>query len=778
MIIAAGQEFSETIIERIRRRVSGDEGISRTKLSQEVCEWLDWRHKDGRVKEMNCRVALKGLEQAGVIELPAARAGAFFRRREPAAEPVEEWPVVSQSLKELGPVWLEEIKPGDKELSQKWWALMEQHPLKGGPLCGAQIRYLIGSRAGYLGGLSFSAAAFRLAARDRWIGWNEEQRKAGRERVVANSRFLLLPTVEVAHLASHVLGIARRRLADDWEARYGTRPALVETFVDPKEQSGTCYRAANWLFLGETSGRGRQGQRSGREAAQSKKQIWVYPLTKASRAELNGGKAEPAPTPQWPVKERVGADWAELEFSRCELGDARLHQRVTVLARDFYARPNANLPQACGNRAKTKAAYRFFDLEATTMKNLLAGHYAAAAERMSPEKVVLAVQDTTSLNYTTHREMKGLGPIHTSATGAQGLLLHSTHAFAVDGRALGYLDVQSWARDPEPLGKKAARRNLPIEEKESVIWLRSYRAVAELQPQMPATLLVSVGDREADIYELFRLAEETPDGPKLLVRSKSDRCLEEEQGRLKATMAALPVAGTYPLRVPRKGNQKARDTVMEIRFAPVTLKAPRRQLQADKTAPSLPVWAVLAQEVNPPEGITPLKWLLLTTVAVNSYQAAEEKVRWYQMRWSIEDLHRTIKSGCRIEQRQLGQADRLEACLAIDLVVAWRIYALKRLARQDPDAPCTVYFQDHEWKALVVFITRVPVPPEHPPSLRDATRMVAQLGGFLGRKGDGEPGTQTLWLGLQRLDDIANIFQFLRESMAATQPSVSSNTYG
>jgi len=139
------------------------------------------------------------------------------------------------------------------------------------------------------------------------------------------------------------------------------------------------------------------------------------------------------------------------------------------------------------------------------------------------------------------------------------------------------------------------------------------------------------------------------------------------------------------------------------------------------------------------------------------------------VRWGIEVLHRTLKSGCRIEQRQLAQADRLEACLAIDLVVAWRIYALNRLARKDPNLPCTVYFRDHEWKALVVFLTRDPVPPAHPPSLRDATRLVAQLGGFLGRKGDGEPGTQTLWLGLQRLDDIAHMYQFLNPSLAANQ---------
>ena len=171
------------------------------------------------------------------------------------------------------------------------------------------------------------------------------------------------------------------------------------------------------------------------------------------------------------------------------------------------------------------------------------------------------------------------------------------------------------------------------------------------------------------------------------------------------------------------------------------------------------LWAVLAREVDAPAGAEPVEWLLLTTVTVENFEQAVQRLQWYTGRWQIEVFHRTLKSGCRIETRQLGAADRLEACLAVDLVVAWRIAHLTKLGRETPEVPCTVYFEPHEWQALTAFVARRPEPSATPPSLREAIRLVASLGGFLGRKGDGEPGTQTIWLGLQRLDDIAAAWQ-------------------
>jgi hypothetical protein len=192
-------------------------------------------------------------------------------------------------------------------------------------------------------------------------------------------------------------------------------------------------------------------------------------------------------------------------------------------------------------------------------------------------------------------------------------------------------------------------------------------------------------------------------------------------------------------------------------------------------------WAVFAQEVgyDARRVSAPLSWMLVTTVETADLEAACQRLRWYTRRWGIEVYHRTLKSGCRIENRQLATAKRLEACLAIDMVVAWRVYHLVKIGRDSPDIPCTAYFEEAEWRALMAYATKDPTPRSQPPTLRDATRIVASLGGFLGRKGDGEPGTQTIWLGLQRLDDLTAMWCVMTGVPQIRGPTVSSQTgYG
>lgn len=765
-MLVVGREFSEDILSRIRSRVLDEPTLTRTALSREVCEWMEWQGEDGRAKDMSCRVALLKLSRRGLIELPAARDVSFARPSQPP-QAAPNWLRIEAPLAQLGRVWLLPVDSREAELSRNWWAMMQRHhPLGAGPLCGAQMRYLVACQAGVLGGLSFSAPAWRLAPRDAWIGWDDAARRTGLSKVVANSRFLILPGVQVPNLASHVLALALKRVRADWQARYAIAPVLVETFVDSTRYRGTCYRAANWRHLGQTQGRGRQDRAHATRG--TSKDIWAYALHARWQSILQGSAGTvPAPDPSPPSPAPL--DWAEQEFGGCELPDARLQTRLLSLARDFYARPTASLPQACSSRAKTKAAYRFLDHEQTTMDTLLQPHYRATQARMREERVVLAVQDTSSLNYTAHAATGGLGPIGTTAAGPQGLHLHSTLAFSVQGTPLGFIDVQCWARDADEFGKKAQRNRLPIEDKESYKWLKSFHATAAAQASCPRTTLVSVGDREADIYELFAQAAAHPDGPKLLVRAKHDRKLQDEQLRLWETMQARSVNTVQVLQVPRQGSRAARAARMDIRYAALSLVAPIGHKGA-----AIAVWAVLAQEQAAPAGVKPLEWMLLTTVEVSSAQQACQRLMWYSRRWGIEVLHRTLKSGCRIEQRQLGQADRLEACLAIDLVVAWRIYHLCQLGREDPQAPCSVYFEQAQWKALSVFTTGKAAPANEVPTLREMIRRVATLGGFLGRKGDGEPGTQTLWLGLQRLDDIVAMWLAMTELMAATQLRVSS----
>src|SRR2546426_9073829 len=222
-------------------------------------------------------------------------------------------------------------------------------------------------------------------------------------------------------------------------------------------------------------------------------------------------------------------------------------------------------------------------------------------------------------------------------------------------------------------------------------------------------------------------------------------------------VAAQPEVGIQEIHVPRRGTIAARMARLAVRFAEVTLKPPK-----DKSIYGpLKLWAVLAEEIDAPKDIAPLRWMLLTTCQVTNFDEATQKLAWYTKRWGIEIYHRTLKSGCQIEERQLGDADTIEACLAIDMVVAWRIYHLTKLGREVPDLPCTVFCEEDEWKALATFITKKPVVEGSPPTLRQYTRMLASLGGFLGRKGDGEPGTKSIWLGQQRLDDFKLAWKLL-----------------
>jgi hypothetical protein len=744
----AQREFTEEILERIGQTVRDTADLTRSALSRLVCGWLDWKDAAGRAKESSCRALLVKLERRGLIELPPARPVSFEAGARASASLQEQWPQLKTTLQRLGAIELVVVN-GNRAHSRVWRAMMKaHHPLGDGPLCGSQLRYLIRCEQGWLGGLSFSSAAWRLGVRDEWIGWSEATRAARLPRIALNSRFLILPSVQVPHLASHVLGLATRQLAGDWQQRYGDKPVLVETFVDSSRYRGTCYRAANWIELGLTEGRGRQDRQRQEELA--RKHVFVYPLQRNWRRILTAPLELPRlmPTP----RTRAPTDWAQEEFGRCRLS-APLTERLMTMARDFWARPMADIPEACESVSKMQAAYRFLSNEDVEFETLLQPHYAATEQRISDVgegSVVLVPQDTTSVNYSALTGVDGLGPIGTTVDGAQGLHLHSSLAMTVQGVPLGFVDAQCWARDPQEFGKKAKRHALPIEDKESHRWIKSYQAVAAVQKRNPQVQLVSMGDREADIYELFEEALHDSQGPKLLVRAKHDRKVQDEQERLFETIRSEPIAGYQPIQLPRQKSRAARVATLAIRFAAVTLCPP-------KSKPGLApveVQMVLAQEVDAPTGAEPIEWALLTTVAVDSFEQACEKVAWYTQRWGIEVFHRTLKSGCRVEDRQLGHGDRLQACLAIDMVIAWRIHHMTKLGREVPDLPAEAYFDPDECQVLIAYERKNRKRPADAPtpSLREAIRMIAKLGGFLGRKSDGEPGTETLWRGLLRLD--------------------------
>ena len=745
-----GQHFTRNIFDRIHEVVQTEPVISRRKLSRQVCEWLDWRSPNGRLQEMSCRKALLKLERGGFLDLPIQE-GTYGFERSAGVKIVTDVADINCTLSELGEVTVKPVTSRYSKESKIWFDLLDRfHYLGRGALCGAQIRYIVRSdRYGYLGVLAFSSATWALKERDKYIGWTEAARRANLRYLISNDRFLILPTVKVDNLASHVLALALSRLRQDWEERYAVRPVMVETFVDPRRFSGGCYRASNWRYVGDTAGR-RDG---------APKMIFLRALCHNWKEILC---AEPEvrlgdmPLPDAP------AHWAEEEFGTIRLYDDRLKQRLYTIAQDFYSRPQANVPEACGAKARTIGAYRFFQNKKVSMDVILTAHTEATIGRIKEHRVVLAPQDTTTLNYSAHPLTEDLGPINNIDDKAIGLLLHETLAFSEEGTPLGILDAQCWARDPEDKGKGQRRKELPIEQKESVKWLRSFRKVAEVQKLCPDTMLVSMGDRESDIYELFLEARKDPHGPKLLVRADKSRNRKVEQEFLWDFMARQEIAGVLKICIPRRGGRKARKVWVDIRFSEVELSPPQRC----PSYPSVRVWAVHVleqrdenddaeavkeEEKDKKTDNEPIEWMLLTTVPVGSFEDATKRVEWYSGRWGIEVYHRTLKSGCRIKDRQFGTADRLETCLGVDMVVAWRIYYLTMLGRETPDLPCTVFFKDVEWKALYCYIRKSPVLPEQPPSLGEAMRMVGRLGGHMGRKGDGPPGTQVLWRGLMHL---------------------------
>jgi hypothetical protein len=451
--------------------------------------------------------------------------------------------------------------------------------------------------------------------------------------------------------------------------------------------------------------------------------------------------------------------WAFNEFANADFNDRRLTSRLQFIASHFVQQPLASIPQACGNWTNSKAAYRFCSNDKISFEAILAPHSNCTLERLSlsQSSVILCPQDTTTLNYIAHPATQGLGHVGTKPGKSLGMLLHSTLAVSPQGDLCGLLHAHCWARPKRKKSRRTrSRHHKKISEKETFRWLQGFRHVDQLAHLYPNHQWVSVNDREGDIYEVLQEATAPGHRAGLLVRARHDRSLLDQRGKtLFKHLRRLPEAGAYTVRVPRHDNQPARAVTLSVRFAAVSFSAPRYH----SGQPPLTLWAVWAQEINPPTGQKPIRWCLLTTVPVHTLAEAIERIEWYVKRWTIEEFHRVLKSGCQVQARQLTTRARLQRALAIDMVVAWRIMDLNKAARLQPDAPADRWLSTTEWQALYCYVHRTQEAPAKPPTIGEAVRWIAQLGGFLARQSDGHPGAMTLWRGLQRLNDIAASWQ-------------------
>ena len=448
------------------------------------------------------------------------------------------------------------------------------------------------------------------------------------------------------------------------------------------------------------------------------------------------------------------------ELNGIDLNDKRLDKRAVTILETLAANPEASINAACHGWSETQAAYRFFDNEAVTPAALLQPHRAATITRVKQRPVALIVQDTTELDYGGHPpgDARCLNAAH-----RRGLYAHCHLAVTPDKLNLGVLRVDYHDRDPDSLGKTEERERWPIEEKESFRWLDGYRLACDVAAAAPETQVVSVADREADIYDIFVDARRN-EGPKaeFIIRSRVERNTTERDrakgpktyGKVRDDVASSPVLATRVIELPATPKRAARQARLEIRAVSVLVRPPRDRLRR----PEVMMNVVLVQEVGGPGDGTDVEWLLLTSLPVGTGEQILLAVDYYVARWAVELFFKTWKSGCRVEQIQLETLARLKNCLAVYAIVAWRIMAVTYEARIDPEQPCTKAFADIEWQAVWMVVKKQPL-PEEPPTLGELLKMLAILGGHNNRVGEPPPGPQTIWTGMRRMTDFARAWQ-------------------
>ncbi len=732
---------------RVAAILSREQHSGRRAASRRVCEEFSFRDAAGRWQLSSCLKALTTLALSyPEIRLPAAQAAAVDNSPRLLDGEVPLPVGVPSRLSGIAQVQLSVVT----EVSERtvWNTLMaREHPHGMTTFAGCQVRYLVTSEHGILGAVGISAAALTGEARDRWMAWTPSQRRDHLQRVVCLSRFLL--RVRCRHLASHVLGRLLRRLPRDFEARYGFRPLVVETYAD-EGYAGTCLRAANFVCAGRTKGRGRQDRHH--RAAKTVKTVWMRGLDRRWRRKLGVGPVDPA----WSLGPGDGLDgavWAANEFGGAPLGDKRLSARLVKSAALLASCPGSKIHASTdADNTAISAFYRLIEKpveSAVTVANILAPHRERTIRRIQGQTTVLAIQDGSDLNFSRRPGCEGLQVIgkNQTSSSARGLHLHATLAVSETGLPLGVLR----------LGFDAVKQRSPAAEErlKSRRWMEGFKDIDEAVRDIASTTrVISVCDREADFFELFDHQRLNP-RVGLLVRARHDRVLGKGRAKLFATLSAGSPDGGITVEVdglserPKASRTKAR-AARRKRVAQCALRFRRVTLPStlEGRAP-LALSGVHIIETDPPEGENPVQWFLLTTLKVRSAEDAARMVGFYLQRWKVEDFFRVLKSGCRTEFLLFRTAERLQRAIAINAVIAWRIMVMTLLGRQVPDCEPELMFTDQELSFLRDYAAEKRMTP--PDRLGDAVRLVAHLGGYQDRKHDPEPGHQIMWHGATRL---------------------------
>jgi hypothetical protein len=472
--------------------------------------------------------------------------------------------------------------------------------------------------------------------------------------------------------------------------------------------------------------------------------------------------------------------WIEEELVTSDFGDERLDERFKIVLDRLSQKPSVSIPAACLGATEVIAAYRFFDNERVDEHEILQPHQDATLERMAKHDVVLLIQDTTELDVTRPDEqMEGAGPLNDEFH--IGFYNHVMLAVTPERIPLGVIAADIWARDWDEFrenqenktSKEKKKKQKPIEEKESVRWLEGYRCGCEIAAQMQDNTIVVMSDSEGDIFECFNEAAEETGEKKAewIVRACQNRSLPSKDssggwGKLWDEVGKSDVLGTMEVEVSknrpksqdnrkRKQPRDARRATLTIQATRVTLKGPSRP---GGKLPDVEVNAVLVRETNPPKGEEPIEWLLLTSLPINTWKKVCLVIDYYCCRWQIEIYFRILKSGCRVEELQLKTAERFKPCLALYMIAAWRVMYVLMLGRECPEMSCDLVFSEDEWKAVYTVVCQES-PPKKAPTLEEMVYLIASLGGHLGRTHDGPPGPKTMWIGMQRMMDLAHAWR-------------------
>jgi hypothetical protein len=483
------------------------------------------------------------------------------------------------------------------------------------------------------------------------------------------------------------------------------------------------------------------------------------------------GNGMPLPSVTWPIANRLvveneaaeengrptegvapfdvtqsATEWAVEQWGQVDLGDARLNRRAVQLGASMAAHPSQSLPQQMGDRAALRAAYGMLNHPGVRLEQLSGPHWEQTRQAAGQHPVVLFVQDTTELDYTHHPTKKGLGPIGNNK--GRGLLLHSTLGVVPGAtpQILGVAHQQVVLRRPadQPRPKYTGSA-------EGQVWARAAEAVGA-PPE--GVLWVHVGDRGSDDFRFMHTCRDKH----FLIRVARNRILDWEHEEIGPQMRklvdfarTLPSQHSYTLDVPAQHDRRARTAKMCLAWAAVTIPAPAQGPPELRHQPPIPAWVIRVWEVDVPPDAEAIEWILLTSVPTHTVAAAQERVQWYTCRWLTEDYHQCLKTGCAIEKRQFDHGNDICRLLGLCGPIAVRLLQMRNVARVEPQAPAERHIDP---LMIEVLAQRLDWTITEPVTMDDFWRGVAQLGGHLGRRGDGPPGWKTIWRGWQYLDDL------------------------